>query len=374
MSVRSDSPVLFGGGKRISSDPSSSARPAKRRDLFAEERKIAQERANPELFMQSVISDRRVVLALDLDKCTLVGEDSCDIINAIGRLTDGYTKSKREIMDVAMQLVNPHLKPALDDLKKRHLDPLVVIYTMKGAVVDKVARLFQSLGLTPGFLTDFYNLKFDMTDIMNSFSYLTKQVENALPPGVSMGPFIKDNMDRLGVATLAISLVMGLPYAAPLFVTNANKDLNVISRGLGVPLDQIYLFDDKAVQHANKIGLSPEAAHMIPVKPFTLSSFDHQSGQHLQDSLRRYFPIDQQKFDPSFARMVTYAGEIPPPAAQSIARNPNGELEWRLSNLSEWPLSHHTMGYPLVEIPDAETRPPFRSRHSGRSFTQPTPP
>lgn len=356
---------------RHHSDPFSSAQAPKRKPLDDQERDFVKRRTDPSSFLGMILEDKRVVLALDLDQCSFCGEDGCDILNAIGRLTDGFTTKKSLIMDVAKQLVNPNLKPAFENLKKRHLDPLVVVYTAKGSLVQAVSSFFYQAGVkNPAMKMDYANLKFEMEEITSSsFKYLNKQIDAVLPPGIESTENIKTNMDRLGIVTFAIALVLGLPYAPAVFVTNAPKDLKVISKGMGVPVDQIYLLDDKAEEHAGKMGVSLEEAHMIIVPKYNLSTFDDERGRRLQESLKTYFPIETSKFDAGFTRMVTYAGENAPYGMRSIARGPEG-LDWDLSNRSEKPITDPSVGYPMSRVPNPEQPPTFREPYgNGRSFS-----
>jgi len=369
MSVRPPPPNLG----RYSSDPISSAQAPKRKNLYEDERRdaIVKKRTDPKSFLQSVVEDQRVVLALDLDQCSFVGQDGCDILTAIGQLTDGFTKDKTRVMEIAKQLVNPNLKPAFEDLKKRYLDPLVVIYTAKGGLVKSINSFFSERKVyDQAVKLNSDTLMFKMEDISrSSFKYLTKQIEESLPVGVESSEQMKRAMDRLGLTTFAIALVLGLPYTPAVFVTKASKDLNVISSGMGVPVNQIYLFDDKAAEHASKMGISQEQAHMITVPEYNLSTFDAERGRLLQESLRTYFPIDTSKFGDSFTRRVMYAGRRAPYGMQSIDMTPKG-LDWDLSSLSKRPITNPTVGYPMSQLPDPEQPQAFREPYSlGRSFS-----
>ena len=353
--------------ERHGSDPFSSAQsPARRVNDRQYEREFIARRTNPEQILQSVRDDDRIVIALDLDQCSCIGEDSCDILNVIGLLTNGFTKSRADILDIATKIINPNLKPAFEKLKRRYVDPLVVIYTAKGSLVTQVGKYFNAMGIRPKFNFDNSNFVFDMDNILSSFDYITNQLRQSLPEGVVLDKNIQSAVDRLSIVSWAISFVLELPYAATVFVTRIAKDLQLIALALQIPFKNIYLFDDKANEHALILSKTLEQAHMIPVKKYNFSSLSQAHGSSLQEALRSKFPIDAAKFSPKFTDMVTYKGESPPFGMQSIVKNPDdASLEWRLANLSMQPVEDPEQGYPLHQIPDPVAPQPFTLRYSG---------
>ena len=358
--------------ERHTSDPSSSA-PARREYDFQYERERVARRTDPEQILQSVRDDNRIVLALDLDQCSCIGEDSCDILNTIHKLSNGFTENKAGLVDVVMKIINPSLKPSFDTFRKRHLDPLIVIYTTKGSVVEKILQYCRSMRLFPKVLMNFDNLKFEMTDIFKTFKYISSQLKESLPEGQMLRPDIEASLDKIGIVSWAIALVLGLPYSPTVFVTNTDKNLEVISRGLNVPLDQIFLLDDKAEEYARKLGKFPVDAHMITVPRYNFSTLPLEHGIQLQTSLRKQFPMDERALGPAYVNMVNYTskpGERAPFGMQSISRHPDGVLDWNLSHLSKMSVIDHEVGYPLCQIPDPILPQSFQPRYSGgRSFS-----
>ena len=90
---------------------------------------------------------------------------------------------------------------------------------------------------------------------------------------------IRQDIERLGLVTWAISEVLDLDYRAAVFVSNATyKDLDTVVSALGLSnKDRLWLYDDKSNQHFENMKLTKRGlrersamdAHMIQIQPFT---------------------------------------------------------------------------------------------------------
>ena len=100
-------------------------------------------------------------------------------------------------------------------------------------------------------------------------------------------------LDRLGLVTWAASLVLELPYAASVYVTAENKNLQRIAAHLGISPEQCYLFDDKAKEHAAYLkdpDQTGSAKNIIEVTKYNFQTMDPELKAKLISLLQAHFP------------------------------------------------------------------------------------
>ena len=100
-------------------------------------------------------------------------------------------------------------------------------------------------------------------------------------------------LDRLGLVTWAASLVLELPYAASVYVTAENKNLQRIAAHLGISPEQCYLFDDKAKEHAANLrdpDQTSAAKNIMEVTKYNFQTMDPGQKAKLMSLLQEHFP------------------------------------------------------------------------------------
>jgi hypothetical protein len=98
--------------------------------------------------------------------------------------------------------------------------------------------------------------------IHEKWDYLNNQVRKVLHdlPQSLATPLDGDKkcieLHRIGILTWAASIALGLPYSAPVFISNMGKDMDLIESVLfneHTPLKKSFLFDDRAGEHARDL-------------------------------------------------------------------------------------------------------------------------
>jgi hypothetical protein len=98
----------------------------------------------------------------------------------------------------------------------------------------------------------------------------------------------------VGLITWVASLMLGLPYATPVYVTLAKKNLKHILDHLCILARQLAIFDDRANSHAQKLNKTPRgAARMIQTGPYSTLQMSREVALRLHSNLETYFPITE---------------------------------------------------------------------------------
>lgn len=136
---------------------------------------------------------------------------------------------------------------------------------------------------------------------------------------------IKPELDRIGLVTWAASYMLGLPYAAGVFITDAKKNIADIAGHLGVNPMNAYLFDDKADEYISYMGSTPYAEeHIIKVPVFDFTTMSKTQSDALENHLECHYPLDS--FD-----------EMHPDLYMSICGDPSWPSEhWCMTEACEW--------------------------------------
>jgi hypothetical protein len=238
------------------------------------------------------VREGTIVIALDIDQASIVGEDTYDILRLIyNRQADGFSGVDQDkLLEIVKLLVNPCLIEAINQIRAETETPIhVVVYTAKGDIV----RLLQSEW---GFLVPYVEagdnetVCFESDTLAAGYQYLSKQGN----------PKAAVALDRLGLVCLGIATVLDLGYLPSVYVTTSvrGKDLTLIARHMHVDPEFVYLFDDRSSEHIDKIidrdpAQAPYAAeHMIPVNPFNFRTMDPAQSFKLETQLEDSFPLN----------------------------------------------------------------------------------
>ena len=284
----------------------------------SQRRRIVDQNGLAEYVLHNVRENPRgLVIALDIDQCSALGEDTFDILRIVQHLTDFFNepRSRAKILEVARLLINPEMINAVNQLKQEFPDiqPYILFFTAKSSIVDLFnpvtpanpipnanAQLLNDHGFFVSGTGGLDIMKFSAGNLFDGWTYLYKQIQtrlsDALPPEWAPQDSNEyDEMAKLGLLTWAASLVLGLPYSAPVYITKIGKDLSIIRRDLQIEDPRkIILFDDKAGEHAENLGMSLAEARMIQVQQFRYETMTPPRAEQLIQYLRQHFPITQE--------------------------------------------------------------------------------
>ena len=289
---------------------------------------------DPSMLLERAQNNEANVIFLDIDQCSAFGEDTFDILR-IANYTEHLVHSEpkyittKKIFDIATLLLNPRMIEAITQIRRAVPNTLIYFYTAKAGILTRFLAPFyhhiSSLYLDPA------NIRFHaMGPIENTtLTYLYDQVRE-LTEGLGdegLKPTLKAQLDRVGVITWAASVVLGLPYAAPVIITaDAAKDLRKISGYLGIPFERTWLYDDKAARHATALGLTENEAHMTPVTPFNFESMPIPQAATLDAVLSETVPLQPIRNHPGSAQFFRQVSMPPrPELRKEYAVDPRGE-------------------------------------------------
>jgi hypothetical protein len=311
---------------RTNTDPTSN-RVLHRRFTDAEEMALSRRQAvvsrrtqEPAIIERIKADPRGRVIALDIDECSAIGNDTYDILRIIQQMTQNFQNqaARAHLLDIARNLINPKMIEMVNKVRMYVPHPLVVFYTQKGRVLSfftgnlEERRRFQAAGMIDawGEVLHFHSGNL----ITETWDYLNNQVRALLAdmPERLATRLAQDRsieMHRIGILTWAASIALGLPYAAPVFVTAKGKDMDLIESLVfnePTPLKKSFLFDDKATEHAERLGRSLEEARMIAVAPYTHSLQSEANATELFAKLNAYFGITPERRE-THARLLRSA-------------------------------------------------------------------
>lgn len=244
------------------------------------------------------------VIALDIDLCSALGNDTNDIMRIVSCMTHNFSVTKYETGLPALLelLVNPQVYTAIDQITRiTGVKPFVVFYTHKSGVVDQccsddeMRRITAGAGLYRGGAN---TLAFPAGDLSEGHRYLYNHMKRSRAPsttttGLTESSPIYTSLCRVGILTWFISMKLGLDYAAPVYFTRDKKDVGVVAKDLNVEKDKVYLFDDNAVHHARASGLThARDGNMIAVQAFDFDTMGAEARVKLHSVLSQKFPID----------------------------------------------------------------------------------
>ena len=243
--------------------------------------------------------DNRRVIALDIDLCSALGNDTNDILRIVALMTNNFSEWGGAMERLLDLLVNTQVEVALSKIKEATgVMPKVVFYTHKGGIVTECCRQ-EYIAITAGaglYVGGSNTLAFRRADLSEGFKYLYNQMKKSKASTENLdehsGLYV--NLCRVGVLTWFISEKLGLGYAAPVYFTKERKDVAVIAKREGVTKEMVFLFDDNANHHARESGLSLASdGNMIQVQPYDFNTMGAGRRSELHRVLTHYFPITE---------------------------------------------------------------------------------
>jgi hypothetical protein len=305
MSVKIEQRSLTEGRNHLS------AGARQRQEQLGEWEEYIHSRSDPLRLVHGIQEDqtqRRILVALDIDQCSCLGEDTNDILRIISALTDGFNrvKSMADLLRVAQLLINPAMVATIDDIRRRGYLPYIVFYTSKSGILAQIQgrllntalhRAVRDLGLytderceTIRFKPANYRTAEDIRD--NGMDYLYKQL-----PGVPPTDRVCHELRRVGLLTWAAALLLDLRYLPAVYITKGGKDMHLISRDIGVDFQRVILYDDRSDDHARNKGMTTMEAHMQPVPKYNFISMGTERAEALLSALTKSFPIPANFFE-----------------------------------------------------------------------------
>lgn len=282
-------------------------------------------------------TQRGRVIALDIDECSVLGNDTNDILQIIALMTEGFhtAEKKEDVQAVLDLLINPQMVVAIREIRRQTaLSPYIVFYTMKSGIVtcctstESQKRIILDQGLSLDSQDPITTIAFNSADMAEGFEYLYNQIGDATLDESNRQSLAYTLLCRLGIVTWGISRALGLAYAAPVYLTCKGKNMDRISKHLGVPFAQAFLFDDRAKDHAAELNLHENQAHMITTPPFHLSE---NSAQQLYEILISRFPMTDS-FREDYPTVVKYASHM----TMEMPLDPVTK-DWKLYSVAEHP-------------------------------------
>lgn len=274
-------------------------------------------------YRQHAAEENRYFLALDIDQCSALGEDTNDILRTASMMirfacekeveanghidADAELERQRKLIQIAQLVINPQVLNVYKEIEeKTGHKPYVFAYTNKGDFAEyfektindlvsfmylpKHSHIFQeaykSMNEKWGKIfhrRDFKNfwVFLEGDDKDTDYMYLWNKLRNDTFKEIAqyMGTFpyeetIKTESKKLGLITWAISRLLELDYNMPAAVGSLYfKDPRDLLRDLGLSsVNRLYLFDDKAITHNDGMPFTSRFehnSHMIPVVPYT---------------------------------------------------------------------------------------------------------
>ena len=290
--------------RRSQSDPTDDVKVAGAMHAMelSEREKHVRDHSIPEHILEQVKANKEgIVLALDIDQCSAMGEDTNDILRVVSAITNNFKDQniRKDIFEVTQHLINPAMLAAVEKVQQRRQPVFILFYTKKGAIAKPFhqqlhacfKKILQEQGIMQEGEAD--TVFFSGGSLYESWHYLYNQLLTKCPLiNWRARPLFEIGLDRIAILTWTASLLLGLPYAAPVYITNGHKDLRKVAASLGFnDYEKIYLFDDKSENHAAALGLSLEESHMIPVEPFNMLSMEAPRASALLDELQKRFHI-----------------------------------------------------------------------------------
>ena len=262
------------------------------------------------------------IALLDVDQTSVLCNDTYNILLIVAEYTRAFTTGDRAALEkLAMMLVNPRMVEAIVELRRRtKRDIMVVFYTMKW----KITEMMITQSAVSAIIANNTHVSFDPMPIDTGFTYLSQHAEEY----DCTSSQIKQELDRVGLLTWAMSYMLGLPYAAGGFITSGKKDLKFVSSYFRVDQSHVYLFDDKAPEHIAGMDSTPYAyKHIVQVPDYNFVTMSKSKSDALEHHLTRHYPL--AGFDSA------YKGHY-----DSICNDPSWPSEnWCITAACEWHLA-----------------------------------
>lgn len=231
-----------------------------------------------------------VVIALDIDQCSLIGNDTDGLRTAIAA---SHIASDDVALALMARLVNPRMCEAVSQLKKQNYQNFV-FYTGKALI----ARGLHGHAPPGMWLPTGDTIRFAAGPLTRE--YLCHQVPS---------PVVREDLLGLGLVTWAMSVLLGFPMSAGVYVADECKSTAMLAKDLGV--DRVVLFDDQAHTYARELGCeTPRDANMVAVKPYTYSCLTKPHAMELEAFLSAHCQVHAPNDAPDLLDPHTTAWRI----------------------------------------------------------------
>lgn len=346
--------------------------------------------------IQADETHKNIVIALDIDQCTAVGEDTNDVLRILSAMTRGFNDLNPEqmphLLDVTKLLINPEMVHAVEHMRQRGFNPYIVFYTKKSGIINLMEQACPGLQghlLERGFyLPDSETIRFGALSYRSSehfargkgMDYLYDQIKlfDGMPATTHR---VCHELRRVALLTWGAALLLGLPYLPSVYITKGLKNVGLLASDLGVPFERVILFDDKGLSHAQALHLTPAQANMQPVQPYNFSTMSPETAHALYEELRTHFPLTPEfvqanraliaqastaSFDWPRENLALWQGRWNP-AWAAIAQNGPHSVPWELT---QGPLRYSASAItPRKRNMDMETTSTSLRPASARSFS-----
>jgi len=292
----------------------------------------------------------KVIVAVDIDQCGALGEDTNDVARAILTMYPNAYEDKKEALEhVIRSIINARMTEAINTIaSKTNGEYRIVLYTQKSNILRTMRRDGVDLPeVDPG------TIFFDGARSTDGATYLADQC-NVSQDAMTT----KNELLRLGLVTWAIGKESGQELSPPVFVTETKKDLEIVAKHLRVDPKKVYLYDDKSEKHIKELGNKPFAAeHMLSVDKFNMTSNDAEKAKALEAFLNEHFPMTELcKQNPALYRQIFFDPSWP---EENRCLNPNGT----------WRLHYEGRGEPVKPWDTTPVLEGLDPRAAGRSLT-----
>ena len=301
-------------------------------------------------FMKFALISAVLVIFLDIDQCSVIGEDTNDIFRLLLTIFGDIEAMKLKLKEVAKLMVNKWMVRAVRTIIERVGNVHIVFYTQKANALTQMRLAGVPLPLIASDTIYFHEGTREQ-----GFSFVGAQSE--IPT-----ERLQREFDRLGLVAHGVAEMLGLTYTPGLIVTEGSKNVEKMATILGVDPAKVYLFDDKAEKHIGILGGTPYAKeHIIPVQQFNFKTVCEQQAKHLREILQTEFSVKGIK-------------ENYPALYKQVQGDPMWPVYNRcISTDEEWVVSYPSTEPALGPWAIDSILEKFAPRADGRSLTEPTP-
>lgn len=286
-----------------------------------------------------------VVCFLDLDKCTIYGQDGNDL--AIAMQWMGRPGSS--VVELYRRLMNPQIKPLMKQLHRSTKRTPVVLYTMRPQLLQyRSAARNSRVNLrwkkewhhSPDQVVIPPEIK-DPEEIVAAYDGITPLLE-----GEKQDLFM--SFQRLLCIRQVVQEELELDYTPQVVVTSTMKDVQATAQKLGLRPERSYLWDDNTVLEGQP--------HVLTVDPYV--AMDPPCRDRLLNFLQEELPADELREE-----VVDFMLGAKPDQRCVRVRDSGEGVEYYVNEQVSIPR------FPIPELPVCYTRPRF-THHDGSAEAQ----
>jgi len=275
-----------------------------------------------------------LVCFLDLDKCSIYGQDGNDLTIACQWMQGGMEK----LCGLYRRMVNPQIKPLFRQLQMTVEKIPVVLYTMRPQLL-RYKSAVRNCMLLLHWKPDWHHND-DQICIPSDIENPT-EIINAYSGDTPLHPHEKADLAMSWQRLLAIRKVirdeLDLDYNPRIVVTSIMKDLQGTASKLGLPAEKSYLWDDNQVLKGQP--------HVLTVDPYVGMDREHRTD--LLSYMEKVMPVHTLTAD-----VVEFMMGAKPDLC-SIRTNDNGVHEYVIHESPE------SRRFPIPDLPLRYTTPHF---------------